>query len=183
MKKRKIIVVGLLAGGAALTGLAGSAYAEGGTTVPGPGKPHGPAGRPVAISCFGTSVHGGPVPGGKAPGKAVTGKAVTGKAVTGKAVTGEGGEPVLKGKAGAKLPPLPPPGKTVFKTGGGGNALPAPPPGAKVLDGGTVKVFTDGKGTMKIKPPKGVRCSVSHPGTPPPVDGKPPVSTRPAPGS
>ncbi|MGI8331372.1 hypothetical protein ACRYCC_15530 [Actinomadura scrupuli] len=168
--RKKIIVVGVLAGGAALAGLAGSAYAEGGT-VPGPGKAHGPDGKPVAVSCIGTGV----------PGKGMPAKAVPGKAVPGK-----GGEPALKVKTGAKGTgvKLPPRGKTLFKTGDGGKALPAPPPGTKLLPGGPVKILKDGKGTLKIKAPKGVRCSAGHPGgpgVPPPPNGKPPVSTRPAP--
>jgi hypothetical protein len=179
--KKKIIVVGVLAGAAALTGLAGSAYAEGGTTVPKPGKTTGPIGKPLAVSCIGTAGPGKGVPGKGVPGRALTGKggevAVDGK--TGGKETGVKGTGV-KG-TGVKPPPLPPAGRTVWKTGGGGRALPAPPAGAKALPGGPVAVFDDGKGTLKIKPPKGVRCSVSDPGTLPPLGGKPPVATRTAP--
>lgn len=175
--RKKIIVVGLLAGGAALTGLAGSAHAEGGTTAPGPGKTAGPAGKPITVHCVGTAV----------PGKGVPGKGVPGKAVPGKAGTGKGGELIIRERSGAewtgtKPPALPPRGRTVLKTGGG-KALPAPPPGATVTRGGPVTVFKDGKGTTTIKPPKGMHCSVGHSGLPSPVGGKPPVSTRPASGS
>jgi hypothetical protein len=49
--KKKLVAVGVLAGGIALTGLAGSAYAEGGKAT---AKPTGPKGKGVtAIACVG----------------------------------------------------------------------------------------------------------------------------------
>src|SRR3954449_553245 len=82
--KKKVTVVGLLAGAVALTGLAGSAYADGGMK-PGPGKAPGAGGRLIAAGCVGKGV----------PGKGVQG-------VPGMGVPGKGATRVFRVKDGAK---------------------------------------------------------------------------------
>jgi hypothetical protein len=97
--KKKLVAVGVLAGGIALTGLAGSAYAEGGKAT---AKPTGPKGKGVtAIACIGKGEHikGKPEKGIVAikPGKFPP----LGKAV--------------KVRADGKALPAPPPGAKITK--------------------------------------------------------------------
>jgi hypothetical protein len=145
--KKRLIATGVLAGGVALTGLAGSAYAAGATPtakdtgpvkVTSPVKGHGP----VAFACTGKGVH---IKG--KPEKATF------------SVKEPGGLPALKpGKRSVKVID----GKVMGKTGGGTKALPAPPPGAKVT-----KALKDKVVTAKMKAlPKGVRCFSVKPGIP-----------------
>ena len=148
--KIKLIAAGVLAGGIAVAGLTGSAYAAsdtpktktGGTAGPtgivaGTAKEHGA----IAIACAGKGVR----INGK-PGKAIS------------------------IKAPGKLPATPEKGGPVFRTGG--KALPAPPAGAKV----TRLLATKGKGIVRIGPaPKGLRCvevKPATPGAPPPVPAR-----------
>ncbi|GLY77017.1 hypothetical protein [Actinoallomurus iriomotensis] len=137
--RNRLIAVGVLAGGIALTGLAGSAYAAGAspavsrsapTTVPAKGT------SPVAIVCVGKGAKLKVRPE-KGPKEVVTGK-VPGKARALVKVNGRIVKAIPKGAA-----------------------LPAPPSGATV-----VKATKDGKGHVKIGPlPKGVHCSQVKPGT------------------
>jgi len=151
--KKKLVAAGVLAGGIALTGMAGSTAsatsAEGGkaTAPPVLVKGHGP----IAIACH---AKGGHIKGGHIKGKPE-----------------KGAISIKKGK----LPPLPA-GAPTISTRSGGKALPAPPPGAKRLKfaKGAVKVTAkgDAPSTIKIGPlPKGVHCAVVKPGTP----GAPPA--------
>jgi hypothetical protein len=143
--RKRIIAVGVLAGGIALTGLAGSAYAAGASPATSSAPAAAKAKGPIAIVCV----------GGKAGGKTGAGK--PGKVIIG----GEAGKHVVKHETRVKLPgePLGEPGKRV--------QLRKAPPGALVA-----KATTDGKGTVKIGPlPKGVHCSKVMPGT----KGAPPL--------
>lgn len=135
--KKKLAVVGVLAGGVALTGLAGSAYAQGGTPT---AKPTGPKGHgATAIAC----VKGG----------ATTGGPITGKPEKGKVSIKEPG----------KLPPLPE-GAPPLKLRSGGKAIPAP--GAKLTKRAVKILAEDAHGAPKIGPlPKGVHCMVVKPGS------------------
>jgi hypothetical protein len=151
--KNRLVAAGLLAGGIALTGLTGSAYAAGATPtakdtgkgkVTGAVKGHGP----VAIACVGKGV--------KSNGKPE--------------------KQSFSGKKPGKLAALPAPGEAPVKvingkTGGGAKELPAPPPGAKVT-----KALMDKVALAKIKAlPKGVRCFSMKPGIP---GGHPPLPAR-----
>jgi hypothetical protein len=136
--KKKLIATGVLAGAITITGLAGSAYAQGGTATEKPSAPkkgHGP----VLIACVGGHVKGKPEKGvvlsreaGKppagAPALTVTAKAPRGaKAI--KVIKVKGRPPVVTVGSPAKgTLPKPPKGvhcKTV-KPGTPG-APPAPP--------------------------------------------------------
>ena len=147
--KKKLAVVGLLAGGIALTGLAGSAYAQGGTPD---AKPTGPKGHGViALAC---------VKGGTVKGRPIKGMPDKGK---------------VSIKEPGKLPPLPKgapltKGAPPLKMRTGGKAIPAP---GTELSKKALKVFAEGgHGVPKIGPlPKGVHCTVVKPGTP----GAPPA--------
>jgi hypothetical protein len=143
--KKKLVAAGVLAGGIALTGLAGSAYAQGGTPAV---KPTGPKGQgAIAIAC----VKGAPIKG--KPGKGLPEK---GKVVSIR-------EP-------GKLPALPK-GALPLELRSGGKAVPAP--GAK-LSKHAVKILTKAgaQGMPKLGPlPKGAHCTVVKPGTP----GAPPA--------
>jgi hypothetical protein len=153
--KNRLVAAGLLAGGIALTGLTGSAYAAGATPAAkatGKGKVTGAVkGKAQAFACVGTGV--------KIKGK-------PGKQTF--SVEEPGGLPALKpGKRSVKVID----GKVIGKTGGGTKALPAPPPGAKVT-----KALKDKAVTAKMKAlPKGVRCFSVKPGTP---GGHPPLPPR-----
>ena len=138
--RSRLIAVGALAGGIALTGLAGSAYAAGAS--PSASSPTGPVkttvpakgAGPVGVVCVGKGV--------KIKGKPEKGT-VTSKDLA--------GHPAMVRKAGKFV-----------KVNGGRTA---PPLGAKV-----VKAAKDGRGTVKIGPlPKGVHCSQIKPGTKAPV--------------
>jgi hypothetical protein len=139
--KKKLAVVGLLAGGIALTGLAGSAYAQGGGAST--AKPAGPKGQGVVMAC---------VKGGTMKGVHVK------------------GEPE-KGTSSAKEPgglPTLPKGAPPLRLGTGGKAIPAPPSGA-MLTKRAAKAFAekDAHGIPKLGPlPKGVHCTVLKPGAP-----------------
>jgi hypothetical protein len=156
--KKRLIATGLLAGGIALTGLAGSAYAAGATPTAkdtGPVKVAGPVkGRgPVAVACVGKGAH-------------IKGKPEKGTF----SVKEPGGLPALPetGKALTKVPPAKVTGRTAD-----GKALPAPPPGAKVT-----RLIREkgGRGTVKLGPvPKGLHCFSVKPGTP---GAPPPLPTR-----
>jgi hypothetical protein len=146
--KNRLVAAGLLAGGIALTGLTGSAYAAGATPAAkdtGKGKVTGAIKREApAFACVGKGVKikgkPGKLPALK-PGKRAV-KVTGGKVTGGKVIDG--------------------------RTGGGAKALPAPPPGAKVTRDGAV--------TAKMKAlPKGVRCFSVKPGIP---GGHPPLPTR-----
>jgi hypothetical protein len=151
MKKNRLVAAGLLAGGIALTGLTGSAYAAGTTPaakdtgkgkVTRAAKGHGP----VAIACVGKSV--------KIKGKPEKSTF---------SVKKPGKRPVTI--IGGKL--------TAGKRGGDAKGLPAPPPGAKVLK---LKALKDGAATAKLRAlPKGVHCFSVKPGTP---GGPPPTPAR-----
>jgi hypothetical protein len=146
--RKRIIAVGVLAGGIALTGLAGSAYAAGASPATSSAPATAKAKGPIAIVCVGEKA------GGKAGGKTDAGK--PGKVIIG----GEAGKRV-KHEARVELPgkPLGKPGKIVQPR--------KAPPGALVT-----KATVDGKGTVKIGPlPKGVHCSKVMPGT----KGAPPL--------
>jgi hypothetical protein len=98
--KKKLVAVGVLAGGIALTGLAGSAYAQGGTPTakPAPAKGHGTV---VICGAKGQHVKGKPEKGAvsiKEPGKLPP-----------------PGAPALKLRTGGKAIPAPPPGAKVTK--------------------------------------------------------------------
>ncbi|GAB2871759.1 hypothetical protein GCM10027176_86610 [Actinoallomurus bryophytorum] len=156
--KKRFIATGLLAGGVALTGLAGSAYAAGATPtakdtgpvkVTGPAKGHGP----VAVACVGKGVH------------------IKGKPEKGTFSVKEPGDlrvPPETGKPLTKVPGSVVPGRTAD-----GKALPAPPPGAAVT-----KVIREKNrhGGPKLGPvPKGLRCFSVKPGTP---GAPPPIPAR-----
>ena len=153
--KNRLIGAGLLAGGIALTGLTGSAYAAGATPAakdPGTGKVTGAAKDhgPVAITCVGT----------------------------GTALKGTSGKPTLSVEEPGKLPALRKPGKrpvTIIggKTGENAQGHRAPPAGAKVLK---LRALNDRAATAKFKAlPKGVHCFPVKPGIP---GGPPPVPAR-----
>jgi hypothetical protein len=140
--RNRLIAVGVLAGGIALTGLAGSAYAAGAspaassakrsaaTTVPAKGA------SPVAIVCVG-------------------------KGVKAKDAPEKGAKKIFTGKVRGETRALAKVNGRVIKAIPKGTALPAPPPGAAV-----VKVTKDGKGNVRIGAlPKGVHCSQVKPGT------------------
>ncbi|MDN3354748.1 hypothetical protein [Actinomadura sp. DC4] len=141
--KKKLAAACLLAGGIALTGLSGSAFAQGGsaTTTAKPGVPKG---------------------------KGVSGVICAGKAGH---IKGRPEKGTVTSKEPGRLPGLPKPVKggslKVIKDGGGkavkgegGKTLPAPPPG-----GVKITARTGPDGTVKIgKLPKGVHCSVVKPG-------------------
>jgi hypothetical protein len=149
--KKKLAVVGLLAGGIALTGLAGSAYAQGGTPT---AKPAGPKGQGVVMACVkGGTMKGGPVTGGPVKGKPEKGKI---------SIKEPGGLPALPKGA----PPL--------KLGTGGKAIPASPSGAKLTKRAVkARAEADAHALPKLgPPPKGAHCVILKPGTP---------GTRPAP--
>lgn len=105
--KKKLVAVGLLAGGIALTGLAGSAYAEGGAPTTKPAAPpHAGAGKgvgagkgTVAIACVRTGKH---IKG--KPEKGV----VSFKKGDGRPALSSAGAPALKVRTGKALPALPP---------------------------------------------------------------------------
>jgi hypothetical protein len=146
--KKKLVTVGLLAGGIALTGLAGSAYAEGGAPTTKPAAPpHAGAGTgavagksAVAIACVRTDKH-------------IKGKPEKGIVSFKK----DDGRPALS-SAGA--PPL------KVRTG---KALPALPRGVRA----TTKVIArkgGAPGDVKILPaPKGAHCYKVKPGAPLPT--------------
>lgn len=138
--KSRLIAVGVLAGGIALTGLAGSAYAAGASpadsSVTGPARTTVPAkgAGPVGVVCVGKGV--------KVKGKPEKGT-VTSKDLAGHPATARKAGRLVKVDAGRA----------------------APLTGAKVF-----KVTKDGRGIVKIGPlPKGVRCSQVKPGTKAPV--------------
>jgi hypothetical protein len=140
--KKKFVAVGVLAGGIALTGLAGSAYAQGGTPT---AKPTGPKGKgATAIICV-------------AKGEPIKGKPEKGAfsiKEPGKLPPLPPGAPALKVRSGGKALPAPPPGAKIAK-------------GAVEI---TTK--DGAHGIPKLGPlPKGVHCTVVKPGTPgaPPV--------------
>ncbi len=169
--KKKIVVVGALAGGIALTGLAGSAYADGGASAPasrpqaGPGKPA--PGKPVPGK-----------PGGMvcvAKGDAATKQKLLKDLASVKDLAGikgklpslPPGKPIFRMKGGKALPV----GKGVVRVigkknggkdgvriigkGGGGVTLPAPPPGKK----GVIHVIGKG-GPVTTLPPLPGHCMV-----------------------
>ena len=151
--KNRLVAAGLLAGGIALTGLTGSAYAAGATPaakdtgkgkVTGAAKGHGP----VAIACVGKD------------------KKVRSKPEKGGFSIKEPGE----------FPALPQTGKVPVKiiggkTGGDAKGLPVPPAKAKLS-----KVLKDGAATAKIRAlPKGMHCFSVKSGT---LGGTPPVPAR-----
>jgi hypothetical protein len=151
--KNRLVAAGLLAGGIALTGLTGSAYATGATPAAkdtGKGKVtsavkgHGP----VAFACVGKGVK----------------------------IKGKPEKQTFSTKEPGRLPALTATGKPPVKiingrTGGDAKELPAPPPGAKVT-----KVLKDKAALAKIKAlPKGVRCFSMKPGIP---GGHPPLPAR-----
>lgn len=152
--KNRLVAAGLLAGGIALTGLTGSAYAAGAIpaakdTGKGNVKGHGP----VAFACVGKGVK----IKGKPEKSTFSVKELSKLPALSK--TGKPPAKVIGGKA------------TGGKVAGDAEALPAPPAGAKVT-----KVLKDGAATAKIKAlAKGVRCFSVKPGTP---GGPPPVPTR-----
>lgn len=156
--KKKVVAVGLLAGGIGLTGLAGSAYAEGSAPAKTPAKApaasvkvHGP----TAVVCYGTA------------------RSVRFK-----------GEIVTKLGKG-KLPPLPKPpaGKTMIKVRNGkvvsGSAGGKGVTVVRDKNGRTtVTVGTPPKGLPKPPPgppPKGAHCTTVKPGTP---GAPPPLPVR-----
>jgi hypothetical protein len=156
--KKRIIAAGALAGGIALTGLTGSAYAASGDKVEHRAKPTlavpGKAGvkGPIAFIC---AAH---VKGEKEKGLTSLPEP-SGR-------TKKVGPTFRTGGREKGLTSLPEPSgltKKVARTiRTGGKALP-PPPGATVIAR---------KGdTLKIKAPKGVHCRQVKPGTP----GAPPV--------
>lgn len=138
--KKKLVAAGVLTGGIALTALAGSASAAGGTPT---ARPAGPVtGRATAA----------------APGVAV---ACVGE---GPRVKGRPEKGVVSIKGDGKLPPHPA-GAPDLRVRSGAGALPAPPAGGK----GAVTITTkkDAHGTVKFGPlPKGVHCFQVKPGTP-----------------
>jgi hypothetical protein len=150
--KNRLVGAGLLAGGIALTGLTGSAYAANAAPAAkdtGKGKVTRAVKGPVAFACVGKGVK----------------------------IKGKPGKPAFSVKVPGKLPAVKPgkravkviDGKVIDgKTGGGAKALPAPPAGAKVTKDEAV--------TAKMKAlPKGVRCFSVKPGTP---GGHPPLPPR-----
>jgi hypothetical protein len=152
--KKMIVGIGLLAGGTALTGLAGSAYAQNGTAVKDPAvvaKAQGPdavakGGGPVAIVC---TKKGGPIKG--KPGKVR-----------------------FSLKSDGKLPAAR--AKKAFMVRGGASAIPAKP-GEK----GTV-MLKEAPGQVKLGPPpklgppsKSADCVRVKPGdlgSPPPLPAR-----------
>jgi hypothetical protein len=151
--KINLIAAGVLAGGIAVAGLTGSAYAASGTAkTGGTAKPSGTAGvvagavkghGPIAIACTGKVVR---IKG--EPEKTLRIKGKPGKAIS--------------IKAPGKLP-APPAGVPVLATHG--KALPAPPAGTKVTK--LIRV----KGKAVVKASKGLHCVQVKPGTP----GAPPA--------
>jgi hypothetical protein len=148
--KNRLVAAGLLAGGIALTGLTGSAYAADATPAakdPGKGKLTGAAKGhgPGAIACIRkrTQIKGEPeqILPIKKPGK--------------RPVTIIGGKPAA-GKKGDDI-----------------KGHPAPPAGIKVLK---LRALKDGAATAKLKAlPKGVHCFWAKPGTP---GAPPPLPAR-----
>jgi hypothetical protein len=167
---KKVLAVGLLAGGIGLTGLAGSAYAEGPAAAKAPAKAPAktPAKAPAGLSAVAVKGHGptAVVCYGTAGSAKFKGEILT--------KTGKG-----------KLPPLPKPpaGKTMIKVRGG--KVVSGPAGAEgvtvVRDKNgrtTVTVGTPPKGLPKPPPgppPKGGHCTTVKPGTP---GAPPPLPTR-----
>ncbi len=166
--KKKILAAGLLAGGIAVTGLAGSAYATSGDPAGKPGaKAKGPAGTIVTCVATGGRVRG--VPGDKgAIGTKDKAGAIPGKGERGPlGPKGEKGFTVAKGNGekgavwtkgpGTKPIPVPPPDAELG---------PVPPKGAK-----RDARFTVLKGAPGVKPvpPKGAHCTVGKPGSLPPL--------------
>jgi hypothetical protein len=151
---KKVVAVGLLAGGIALTGLAGSAYAEGSAPVKKTIAANGHG--PTAVACWGTS---GPV----------------------KDKAGEKGIVTMPGEG--KLPPLPkPPASISMIKVRDGKVVAGTAKGVKVVqdkDGRvTVTAGTPPKGLPvppKGLPPKGVHCTTVKPGTP---GAPPPLPAR-----
>ena len=150
--KKRIVAAGVLAGGIALTGLAGAAYADGGTPAA-PGKP----------STAKPSVPGkaGPVTGRP------TGPTAIACVAKGKAFKGADdikNAKLIKDIAGHKgVGKLPPPGKAIFKTRDG--KVIAGAPGAK----STVHLI--GKGGP-VPVPKGAHCVKVKPGSMPPLPAR-----------
>lgn len=156
---KKVVTVGLLAGGIALTGLAGSAYAEGSGSKP--ATPPKKTDAPSAVICIGTD----------GPG--------TGKAGAGGIVTEH-----FDGKARAlPKPPNVPGGKPVVTLHNGKTAKVA---GGKAV---TVVRDKNGHTTVvvgkppKVLPPKGavgkgVTCTTVKPGTPGAPPSVPPLPSR-----
>jgi hypothetical protein len=114
--RKKLVVAGVLTGGIALTGLAGSAYAEGGTPA---AKPAVPAGKGrVAITCL-------------PKGKPVKGRPSKDAVLTKKLLVA--GKPMIV-KSGKTLPAPPPVTKDTAKLI------------AKKKAYGTIKIWTANKG-------------------------------------
>jgi hypothetical protein len=97
--KKKLVAVGVLAAGVALTGLAGSAYAEGGKATAKPTHPKGKGA--IAIACLGRGEH---IKG--KPEKGVVAIKPDEFPPSGKAV---------RMRTGAKALPAPPPGAKITK--------------------------------------------------------------------
>jgi hypothetical protein len=94
--KKRIIAAGLLASGAALTGLAGSAYAQGSAPTT---KPTGPGKGRVVVACVGKGAH---LKGKPGKGKGI----VTAKEAGKPPVLARQGKPVFKVNAKAAPPRL-----------------------------------------------------------------------------
>jgi len=146
--KKKLVTVGLLAGGIALTGLAGSAYAEGGAPATKPAAPpHAGAGTgagagksAVAIACVRTDKH--------LKGKPEKG-IISFKKDDGRPALSSAGAPALKVRTGKALPALP-----------------------RRVRAGTKVIARKGgaPGDVKILPaPKGAHCYKVKPGAPLPT--------------
>jgi hypothetical protein len=132
--KKKTVVVGLLAGSIALTGLGGAAYADGGA-FGGPLKPLGPGGRYTAVTCIKKAGPGKP----GAPGVS--------------------GKKVFKTNGDLKVLPVPPAGAKVGQPGAGGVTTAFPPPGDKAPEDTVKIVFNDAGHPLKGDPgAKGVQC-------------------------
>lgn len=141
---KKVVTVGLLAGGIALTGLAGSAYAEGSGSKP--TTPPKKADVPSAVICTGTDGPGT----GKVGVKGIVTRRIDGKAPALPKLPG--GKPVVTVHAGKAIKVA------------GGEAV------TVVRDKNGHTTVTVGKPPKGLPPKsavgKGVKCTTVKPGTP-----------------
>lgn len=157
--KIKLVAATVLAGGIAVTGLTGSAFAASGTSA---AKTTAPVKTAGAVKAAGT-VEAGGVAAGSVTDHGAVAIACVGKGVR---IKGKPGKAAFSIKAPGKLPA---PREQHFTVSGDARALPAPPPGAKVTKLLTAKGV---HGIPKIGPaPKGLHCFHVKPGTP----GAPPA--------